>query len=990
MREYYQPSVMRYSSNDEADPEAAHEERWTVADQSEHGRTQELDALLAAFDDAAGAGAVLVTGEPGIGKSWLLGATARHLAKERGAQILEGYALDLPGVPPAFTLARAFGQTLGQLRSEPDAEFQPARVALARAGIGPPLADAALSDDGITVDEQLRVFEALTVLCRWLARRQTLVVLLDDLQWASAFTWNALQYTIRALGDVPVLFLLAARDDATHTPASVGPIAELIRLRLLIHLPLGPLSASAISALAADRLGKAAAPPLLQFLVERSEGNPFFAEELLNDCRERHLLIEDDDAWDLAASATPAKSSVPLALRLAIDARIDRLPAATDQAMAAGSVLGREFSARTVALMVGVDTDALARDLSPAESASMIDATSSGWRFRHDTVREAVVARHAHDARRLHREAATALARELGYAPGFQELAALAHHWLAAGEVSRGAPAALAAARSAALTHASGEALRWARAAREAYEQSGDTTRPIVLEARLAHGTAALADAAYDEAIQAFRASLEVSSGDRYREGLAWLWLGTAERRLERIPEAAGAFTTAIEHLDDAGHPVDLARALIALADLDGLTRARYEEARANGARALDIARDVGDRDLAARAALALANAEIRSDDPLGGRALLHDALESALVAGDALLAAEICSALTNSYYWTGELQQSLQYAEQRCALAERAGDLFTLRHARSWLALLEITHGEWERARSLIEHSERDLARLASPEPLAFLRVVDAFLCLRVGDLGRAHQQLTEAVATFAAIDPATVIWYDGLLALVCVRAGKRDEARARASEQQRRLALLPPSSLPARSAQCVLGLVFAALGDVEAGAACEAALRPYADDYHWAPARLSLAALAALRGDPASAFAELEVAERQAREQERRPDVALSQLGRAEVLTGREASTVAAEAREGLAGLRMQADVARADALLLSLGGGRRPGGLSPREVEVVRLVAQGRTNREIAEMLVISERTAVNHVSHIFDKLGVANRAEATAWAIRQGLA
>jgi len=303
---------------------------------------------------------------------------------------------------------------------------------------------------------------------------------------------------------------------------------------------------------------------------------------------------------------------------------------------------------------------------------------------------------------------------------------------------------------------------------------------------------------------------------------------------------------------------------------------------------------------------------------------------------------------------------------------------------------LLEVTHGEWERARSLIEQSARDLARLSSPEPLAFLRVVDAFLCLRLGDLERAHHQLTEALATFTAIDPATVVWYDGLLALVCVRAGRLDEARTRVTEQQKRIALLPELSLPARSAQCVLGLVFAALGDIEAGAKCEAALRPYADDYHWAPARLSLAALAALRGDTSSALADLEIAERESREQGRRPDVALIHLAQVELLTGRDATHAAAGAREELVALGMRADVVRVDQLLASLRGGRGPGRLSPREVEVLRLVAQGRSNREIAEMLVISERTAVNHVSHIFDKLGVANRAEAAAWAIRQELA
>lgn len=963
---------------------------------AQHGRVREVETVLAAFDGLArtGARAVLVTGEPGIGKSWLLAEAARQLSDGRGALVLEGYALDLPGVPPAFPLARALGEMLGRLRDEPDPLLQSARAALATVGIGPPLSSVPATAVVATPHERLRVFEAFAVACRWLASRRPLVLRLDDLQWASPLTWDALQYAVRALADAPVLFLLAARDEVIGAAASAGaaPVAELIRLRLLVHVPLGSLDAPAISALAADRLGKAIGPRLTDLLMTRSEGNPFFAEEVLNDCLERDLLFEGHDGWDLATDAAPVESSVPVPLRLAIDARIDRLPAATDAAMAAGAALGREFHARTVASMTGTDPDALARHLAPAVLASMIDATSSGWRFRHDTVREAALARHASEAQRLHRDAANALARELGYAPGFQELAALAHHWLEAGELARGAPAALAAAKSAARTHATAEALVWARAARAAFEQSAGpelAEQGAVIEARMAHGTAALAHAAYDEAIEALRATLDAAAGDRYREGLVWLWIGTAERRRERITEAAGSFTRAIEYLEQGEHPTELAEALVALTDLDGLTRGRYDDARANGERALAIARQTANRDLAARAALALANVQVRVDDPLGGRPLLQEALEAALASGDVSLAVETCATLTNSYYWTGELRESLRYAEQRRELAERAGDLFALRHAHSWLALLEITRGDWDRARSLIGRSEQDLVHLASPEPLAFLRVVDGFLCLRVGDLKRATDRLTEALATFEEIDPATVVWYDGLLALILVRAGRLDEARARAIAQRSRLASLPARSLPARSAQCALGLVFAALGDVEAGAACEAALRPYADDYHWAPARLSLAALAAQRGDAPTALADLDAAERQAREQGRRPDVALIHLERARLLTRLDARPAAAKARDELAELGMLADVALADDLITSLSSSGGPGGLSPREVEVLRLVARGRTNREIAAELVISERTAVNHVSHIFDKLGVGHRAEAAAWAIREGL-
>ena len=64
--------------------------------------------------------------------------------------------------------------------------------------------------------------------------------------------------------------------------------------------------------------------------------------------------------------------------------------------------------------------------------------------------------------------------------------------------------------------------------------------------------------------------------------------------------------------------------------------------------------------------------------------------------------------------------------------------------------------------------------------------------------------------------------------------------------------------------------------------------------------------------------------------------------------------------------------------------------PGGLTEREVEVLRLVAAGKTNLEIAEELVIAEGTARRHVANIYEKIGAANRAEATRYALTAGLA
>ena len=82
------------------------------------------------------------------------------------------------------------------------------------------------------------------------------------------------------------------------------------------------------------------------------------------------------------------------------------------------------------------------------------------------------------------------------------------------------------------------------------------------------------------------------------------------------------------------------------------------------------------------------------------------------------------------------------------------------------------------------------------------------------------------------------------------------------------------------------------------------------------------------------------------------------------------------------------MRAALVRADRLV-GAANAASPAGLTAREIEVLRHLAQGKTNREIAEVLVISEHTVVNHLSHIFGKIGVDNRTAATAFALRQGI-
>jgi DNA-binding NarL/FixJ family response regulator len=166
---------------------------------------------------------------------------------------------------------------------------------------------------------------------------------------------------------------------------------------------------------------------------------------------------------------------------------------------------------------------------------------------------------------------------------------------------------------------------------------------------------------------------------------------------------------------------------------------------------------------------------------------------------------------------------------------------------------------------------------------------------------------------------------------------------------------------------------------------------VQQHANDFHWSPARRTLAALAALRGSTAEALDHLAAVEAQARSEGLDPDLAFALLERARLTSPARRGPILAEARALFDRLGMRRDLARTEALSEAPSrDGSPPGGLSGREVEVLRLIAQGMTNREIASALVISERTVANHLSHIFTKIAVDNRASAAAFAFRNGLA
>ncbi len=943
------------------------------------GRRRELDTVRAACAAARARepAVLLISGEPGGGKSRLL-AEAAAIAQAEGMRWCEGYALEAAGMPPFDPIARALGAVLRH--TDAGVDLSDLLAVLSAAGIAPRTARREAPPRLDPDAARLRLLDAIAATVLRLAETAPLALALDDMQWADTGTWEAIVYMVRAVRRAPVLVLLALRDETLQPGHPAGrAMNELNRLRLLVPVPLSRLGDADVLALVADATDGRAAPALGRAIVERSGGNPFFAEELIYD-----LL-----ARDITAGANDA--SLPLTLRLAIAQRFDTLAAETRAALTMAAVIGRSFDVRVLAAALGWDRAQLERALAPAVAARLAVEESDGWRFVHDTVREAVYAAAGADRRRLHAAVAAALEQGAPSAAPAARLAALAHHWRNADDPAKGAAASFAAATAALALHAPAEALSHARAGRELRERlAPHEPAGSLAAARLTHGEMALAAGEYGEAEAALRDALRAAQALNEPALLGRIWhrLGAVYHRRESPDEAAGCLRTALALLEaDPETTAEAAEVMIELAGVQGVTRANYAEAEALGRRALAIAEQAQRPALEASAMLTLASIRGRASDPAEARPMLQGAIERALASGELADAAEICATLANNYYWTGELRASRTYAKRRLDLAGRAHDVFGLRHAHSWLANLAWSRGEWGEARRLLREAEPVLARLESPEPIAFLRLIDGMIDYRTGALERAYMLIGEAIALFERVDPATLVWYAGWLPLVCLALGRTDEAERHTAAQAARVAALPEAALPARSGRALLAFAHAELGQIERGAACERALRPFAHDFHWGPVRRSLAALAALRGDRRTALADLALAEEQARREAMLPDLALILHARAGLLDaeGRRDPRTHEEAQRLLLSLRMTSAAQPAPAAR----GRDAEGGLTPREREVLLLVAAGKTNREIADQLVLSERTVINHLSHIFDKLGVDNRTSAAAWAFARGL-
>lgn len=253
------------------------------------GRQHELQQLWDLFE-ASTTGrthVVFLSGEPGIGKSRLLQEIALR-AKEVGALVLHGGASEAEGMPPYLPFLEALGSyirvaPLEQLRE------QAGSMAPVLATILPELTVALGELPGsypLPADQaRLRLFEAVGMFLSSLTSTAPLVLLFDDLQWADPASLDLLRHIAHQQSTARLLILGAYRaGELASNPALERTLLDLNRARLLTSLTIGPLLEEEITTLVRARLALPVDPRVARLLHVHSEGNPFFAEELLRAC----------------------------------------------------------------------------------------------------------------------------------------------------------------------------------------------------------------------------------------------------------------------------------------------------------------------------------------------------------------------------------------------------------------------------------------------------------------------------------------------------------------------------------------------------------------------------------------------------------------------------------------------------------------------------------------------------------------------------------
>jgi DNA-binding NarL/FixJ family response regulator len=913
-------------------------------------REQELGSVYAFLDrPVEGPTGFVLEGEPGIGKStlWLTGVAA---ARERGFLVLSSR--------PAEAERGLAHVVLGDLFEAVLDNVLPALVAPRRRAL-----EAALLTDqppGRLVDPRALGVAILTAL-QVLARDQPVVLAVDDEQWIDASSASALRFALRRLRDERVLLFLARRlDEQVEAPA----LEESIDSRAVEHLRVGPVSMGAMHLLLRRRLGRTFGRPALLRLYEVSGGNPFYGLELA-----RGLGAD-------AATRDPTEPfPVPESLDRLVSTRFERLGGATREALLLVAAHGRPSPAllRTAGMAPHV--------LEPALAARVVEFSDGVFRFRHPLLASALYQGVSREERRRAHGRLAAIVEDPVDGGRHLALASDEPDGDIAAELQDSA--SLARARGAVLAAAEldehafrltpsdmpDDRHRRAIAAARGHLEAGDTRRARVLALDLL----ARVDGGAPRAEALVLISDIESAGAHLERAI--------ELRREALPAAVTLPSLQAEIHQWLGEAVRFTEGV----------RSAERHARA----ALELAERLDDYALRAGALSLLAFVRFRAGEPDALRLAEQQAAELATATADPRQRLRASFHVVHVLVWSFQLERARILLERlQREWSER--DEQTSAEALWWLSMIEFRAGRLALAADYADRSREIGQQYALDErevPTTIWLV--ALIAVHRGELDRARR-LAERSRALAESQPVIRAGQDAVLGLVELWTGHLSDAAAlfaAAEEARRGSGVNEPAMFWWRAdyveALLALGRVDEAAGLVDAWDADAAPLGRRAVR---AQVRRCRGLLAAARGDVEEALVELE---RAVAQHESVGDVfgrarALLALGivRRRARQKRSAREAIEEALESFETAAAAGWAAKARLELGPIGGRTRIEGLTPAEQRVAALVAEGRTNREVAATLFLGERTVESHLSHVYAKLGVRSRAELARTFQREG--
>jgi DNA-binding CsgD family transcriptional regulator len=951
------------------------------------------DALVTAL---AGRGSlVLIGGEAGIGKT-TLAETLLAEAASQGALVLIGRCYDLSETPPYGPWAEALASAPRDTATPPDLA-------------------------GGTSDSQAALFASVRDYLAVAIMRHPLFLLLDDLHWADPASLDLLRALGRHLAHLPVLLLATYRDDEVGPDHPLYPLIPLlVREARARRLDLRPLGEAAILTLVNQNypLAPDDTARLVPYLAERAEGNPFFLSELLRALEEARTLQPAGSGWTLAPLD---QLPVPRLLRQVIDSRLAHLSIATREALAAAAVIGQIVPFSLWAALTSRDEPALLETATEVAAARLVDelADGTGVRFVHALTREAVYEgiRPAH-RRTLHQQAAESLLTAANPDPD-----AVASHLIRAGDPR----AAEWLRRAGDRAH---RAYAWLTAAAR-YEAALTLSGPdeiaplerawllfrLAQLRRFADALGALPNV--EEAVR-----LAEQYGDRFLAARARLSAGQLRciagdylhgmREMEAGLTALEALTETERARQDQLDPTDRSAGrgtYVAFLAILG----RYAEARAIGepyvaaAPNPEVTRRLGAAPHAdAQTGLGMVYAALGQPDK--ARQMFAQA-RAALRAVDHPLMVGLAAALELTWV---SLPFRAERREERRAIASEgtASGLFALMGwsdnlSSMWQLALMVAEGHWTRV----------IATAKATGANSLVMIWQAALLAQVafdkGDATPARQLLRRWLPDGPATEPGSVEFLEAsrfqrLAAALEVNAGNLPAARIWLEAHDRWLAW--NGTLLGRAERQLGWAAYhrAAANPTQARECAREALASASEP------RQPLALLAAHRalgefdtseGHYAEAIGHLDIALALAEDCCVPYERALCLLALAELRAAEaqweDATRALTEAYAIFADLGAAPALARAKTLAAQISASSVvqaqlpilptsfPGKLSRRETEVLRLLAAGRSNREIAAALFLSPRTVQRHIANAYLKIGAHNKAEATAYALRHNL-